>query len=312
MKKSFGIIMALMAMIGMLAFGGQALAYQVIGDAAHPGAYSFAGSLSTLLSITDGGYKSAYGASGGDYIIVTGSTGATVLISSGELQTGALTASLVSNGSGYNLNAGARSITNVTSIQAVAVPKPTNYPGSKYEPSTAFTVYGTGITPTVFNLTGVGGINLSTMSGQITDYYHTSGKSSDDTYTGPTIQAVLLAAGVNTGNLNQYVIVQGVDGYYEVLSMAEIDSTYTTSTLGGAKAGQQPLVAWWMDGALLFSSSGQMRTAMPGDNGSTGRFTKFLYNVDVEPGPAPTPLPAALYLLGPGLAGLAALKRRFI
>ncbi len=318
MKKHVGCIAALAAIVGLLAFGGQVMAYTVGGDVSAPGTYTATGSLWTLLNNTDGGFASRNGSHGGDYIIVTGANGATSLISSGEIGFGpALNATISPNSSGgYDLNAGTRSISNIVSIQAYAVAKIPGYPGTG--PSYSFTVTGAGLTPTVFGLSPSTGLNngvaanyyVDQMPNQYTDYY-SKGSSSDDVYTGPSIRAILQASGVNTSNLNQYVEIEGADGFNEVLSMGEIDSLYTSIYKGAAYPNQPDIIAWWQDGAYLWSSSGYLRSVLPGGGGSTGLFDKYVWAIDVEPVGTPTPIPASLFFFGPGVAGLAMLRRRF-
>jgi len=123
-----------------------------------------------------------------------------------------------------------------------------------------------------------------------------------NTYTGVSLLTLLQQDGVNTGNLNQYVIATGIDGGEAVLSMDEIVHNSTgTST---------DIVATKENGSALSSARGYARLVLPTDS-STSRSVFTLYSLTVERVASPVPVPAALLLFGPGLAGLAVLRRRF-
>jgi hypothetical protein len=61
-----------------------------------------------------------------------------------------------------------------------------------------------------------------------------------------------------------------------------------------------------LDGSLATNSAGFARTIL-GNQNSNGQWDQMLQKLEV----VPTPVPASLLLFGPGLAGLAAMRRRF-
>ena len=99
-----------------------------------------------------------------------------------------------------------------------------------------------------------------------------------------------------TSNYNQYVIATGSDGGETLLSMQEIVQN------------PNDMVAYQLNGGPLSSTRGAFRLVLPTDS-STTRSVFTLASLDVEQ--TPVPLPAGLFLFGPGLAGLGVLRKRF-
>jgi hypothetical protein len=297
MKKHLCVVVFLAAAMALFGSTGPVLAYTVAGDFATPGTYTLAtgGNLWTLLEGTGGGIKGGTeNAIEGDYVVVTGAGGSMALYAVGELDTKFSTQSvmLTPAGSGFDLSGEGRTVDNVTSINvvhAVDVIK-----GGPYSYSTGLTVSGTGITPRTYNLAGLLALTPS--------YY--VGTSS--TYWGPTLSSLLNNSGVNTSNMLSYVVVTATDGYATVLSMYEV--THMTGT-------QYDLIAYsatdgelnegkWSSGTK--NDNGFARLIVPGDKGP-GRWVSNVNGLEV----AAVPVPSGLFLFAPGLAGLAAMRRRF-
>ena len=317
MKKSFNIIMALTAMIGVLAFIGQVHAYQVIGDVLNPGTYSSGGSLWSVLNTaiirvnaTPANPSGTENWIEGDYVQVTGANGATALYSVGELNPlyGNAQVSLTSNGSGgYTLSGVGRSVTNVTGINVVHTIDPVK--GGPWIYANSFSVSNGGAVLDTFSLSGSGG--LVDTAGKVpasTVYY--GGSSHAWNYTGVTLLGMLQGLGINTSNLNQYVIVKATDAYATVLSMGELVNGeaayigYKGDPADSATAVGPEVV---VSGQVVAGYDGFARLMFPDE--ASGIWVSRISGIDVEA--APIPLPATLFLLAPGLAGLAAIRRRF-
>ncbi|MGD0488727.1 MAG: hypothetical protein ABSB94_16235 [Syntrophorhabdales bacterium] len=304
MKKHLCVFIALAAVITLFASTGPVLAYTVTGDlsaagsTALTGSQSYTGTLSDLFDtvsheaiyINNGTpYSDMY--ANQDYIVATSSSGAKATFSVGEITVGNATINISGNNStGYTISGNGQTLHNLANINVVHTTMPAGT--SQYSPS--FTIQGSGVTTTLYNSSNfpVGYTTVTVPA--------SSGNS--NTYTGVSLLTLLQQDGVNTGNLNQYVIATGIDGGEAVLSMDEIVHNSTgTST---------DIVATKENGSALSSARGYARLVLPTDS-STSRSVFTLYSLTVERVASPVPVPAALLLFGPGLAGLAVLRRRF-
>jgi len=228
MKKHFGFVMAVAALVMLLSWSGSVFASGVGGDSNITGDFntvpcnvtlSTGGDLWTLLQGTCGGIpEPVKNAQVGYYVLVTGRDCSSALYSVGELDPtfGNVAVTLTSNNKGgYDLAGGGRTVHNVSNIDLVhAVPV---IRGGNYSFSSYLIVSGAGITPETYNLTDLQ---------EMTPETYTS--ASGATWTGPTLANVLHASGIDTRDMNSYVVVQATDAYAAVLSMYE--ATHMTGT----------------------------------------------------------------------------------
>jgi hypothetical protein len=155
-----------------------------------------------------------------DYLLATGRHGDRALYSLGELDPrfGNQPVSLTANrfGRGFSLDGAGRSIRDVSHIDVVhsfttikSVPKDVH----PYSPM--LVVSGAGITPKSF-----GPADLQAMA-QVTFDASASTSNTVGIWTGPTLLGVLRASGVNTEDMDSYIVVQATDGYATLVSMYE-------------------------------------------------------------------------------------------
>jgi hypothetical protein len=272
------------------------------GSTALTGSQSYTGTLSNLFNdgnyINNGmPYSDMY--ANQDYIVATSKSGKIATFSVGEITVGNMVNNITiggNNSTGYTVtstNASGQvlqSLSSLANINVVHTTMPAGTPG--YSPS--FTIQVNGVTSTPYNSTNFPGtyttVTVPSMSGSLTNY------------TGVSLLTLLQQDGVITSNLNQYVIATGMDGGEAVLSMDEIVHNSTgTST---------DIVATKENGSALSSARGYARLVLPTDT-SASRSVFTLHSLTVERVASPVPVPAALLLFGPGLAGLAVLRRRF-
>ena len=164
-----------------------------------------------------------------NYVLVTGKNGSRALYAVGELDPKFAPASAVviltcDKKGQCDLAGGGRAVHNVSNIEVVqAVPSihcNNNYHPNAQIPFTHFyssliVVSGAGITPRTYNLA-----NLEAMKQETFDA-SSSTTNTKGIWTGPTLLSVLKASGVDTRDMNSYVVVQTTDGYAAVLSMYE-------------------------------------------------------------------------------------------
>ncbi len=318
MKKRFGFIVALAAVAGVLAFGAQGMAYTVTGALSSSGFTNLSGSVSytgTLAALFDtvggealyinnnlstGKYNDMV--ANQDYVIATSSSGAIATFSVGEFTVGntANTINITGNASaGYTVtstdSAGNvyQSLSNVTNLKVVATSMPAGAGGY----ASSFAIQKNGVTAATYTSSNFPG-SFATYTNQEA-YGYTGNK-----YTGVSLLYLLQQAGVNTSNLNQYVIATGTDGGEAVLSMEEIVEN-AGSTINGVSGGD--MVAYLLNGSGLSSTRGYARLVLPTDTSSARSiFTLASLNV------VPTPVPPSLLLLVPSLLGLIGIKKRFM
>ena len=253
MKKNYCfVILAVVAALFILST--QAMAYKVNGNFNNPGEYTTAGSLWVALEGPDPfGFNSAYpyqydcypGATlpcitlpqppysendinhntvDSNYVVVTGVGGSRAVFAVGELDpkfapTGYAATITCDKHGRCNLAGEGRAVRNVSEIdvfQAV----PSIHVNEKTLPFTHFysssiIVSGEGITPKTYTLA-----ELQAMS-QVTFKASSSTTNTQGIWTGPTLASLLDASGIDTKDMDSYVVVQASDSYAAVLSMYE-------------------------------------------------------------------------------------------
>ena len=145
-------------------------------------------------------------------------------------------------------------------------------------PSTSVTVFGQVTTPITLGLSALQGLPQTTR----TETYTAAGAKVSDTFTGPTLSAVLSAAGgvrtnpaVKNDVLQTYVIATGTDGYKSVISSGELAANF---------GNKQDLVAIADTGGSLPGSAGVARVTASGDIAG-GRYVSNLASLEVGHGP---------------------------
>jgi hypothetical protein len=329
MKRTFGFVLIIVFSVMFFAWAGPVQAYTVTGDInSSLAGYSGGDLWHAVLAETD--TSSVAGANGainnpvygsnkyntinhnwieGDYVLVKGASGP-ALYSVGELDPrfGNSAVTLTASGSTYNLSGAGRSVTGVTDITVVHAAD-VWFGYASLPASTGVTVTGAGITSHTYAKADLQGMAAVT-------YTATYGGSTTNRH-GPTLQTVLAAAGVNMSNMNQYVIATSTDGYKTILSMYELTHVNAQEalnyTLGDSGPGGLPHTTGVLDmlslGGNGYTAEGSgIRSVITADV-NNGRWGKALSGLEVEA--APVPVPPSLFLLAPGLAGLAAARRRF-
>jgi hypothetical protein len=260
MKKNFGLVMVVAALVALLLSSSSLFAYTVNGYVDNPGEYSTGGSLWTALqgTGTQGGAPDyLFPCAGGtdvpcihlpnppyvinstnhnwvdsNYVLVTGKHGSRALYSVGELNPKfapagsevTLTCASATKGRSCNKNGqcdltgAGRVVKNVSSIDVVhAFTHIKSVAGNTAHPfSDVLIVSGAGITPRTYDLT-----DLQAMKEQVTFDASTSTVNTKGIWTGPTLLSVLKASGIDTKDMDSYIVVQATDGYATILSMYE-------------------------------------------------------------------------------------------
>lgn len=155
-----------------------------------------------------------------DYILVTGENGHRVVYSVGELDprfgNGEVTLTLNKNKKDYDLSGLGREIKKVSTIEVVhAFTNIKSVPNDARPYSPMIVVSGAGITPKTYDLA-----DLRAMP-QVTFDASSSTSNTYGVWTGPLLLTVLKDAGIDTNDMDGYIIVQGADGYATVLSIYE-------------------------------------------------------------------------------------------
>jgi hypothetical protein len=269
MKKKFGFVMAVAALIVILLSSGSAFAYTVTGYVNNPGEYSTGGSLWTILQGTDTtfGENTTYPYQypcftdptlpcitlpqppyvqndinhnyvDTNYVIVTGKDGSRAIYSVGELNpkfspnTAQITLTCTSGnkkGRGCDKNdhcdlAGAgRTVKNVSNIEVVHATPSIHYNGKEGGAAVPFThfyssqivVSGHGIMAKTYDLADLQAMNQVTFDASLAT------NNTQGLWTGPTLLDLLKNAGVNTKDMDSYIVVQATDGYATALTMYE-------------------------------------------------------------------------------------------
>jgi hypothetical protein len=103
----------------------------------------------------------------------------------------------------------------------------------------------------------------------------------------------------------------GVDFYMELRTSYGDSTQQVAVSLDGTQVGLFPaasLTSWTLETVNFGTiSAGEHTLSFAGTGGSGGDTTAFVDNVHLV-----TPLPSALLLFAPGIAGLAALRRKYI
>jgi len=251
MKKNYCFaILAVMATLFILR--AQALAYRVSGYVDHPGEYSTQGSLWTVLQGTapiNNTTPYAYPCTtdptvavpcityptppwdmntmnhdwaDSNYVVVTGRDDSRALYSVGELDPNFGNAAVTitcSRPDRCSLSGEGRTVHHVTDIEVVHAVSIIKLSGGIF-PFTHFyspyvIVSGAGITSRTYALA-----DLLVMPQETFNASNSTTKTKG-VWTGPTLLSVLKASGIDTGDMDSYIVVQATDGYSTVLSMYE-------------------------------------------------------------------------------------------
>ncbi|MEN6440562.1 MAG: hypothetical protein ABFD97_18470 [Syntrophobacter sp.] len=310
MKRNFAFIMAIAALAMLLSSTGPVFAcwgtagFKLAGDFKEPDCapvtLSTGGDLWTLLQDTCGGVMGSiydpvnhyppeflinptnHNWADGDYVLVTGKDGIGALYSMGELDpkfapANAVTLTCDRKGR-CDLAGMARVVRNVSNIDVVHAVDTVKVGTRTY--TQQLIVSGAGITPRIYNLADLEGMTQVTYTGTV--------QAKGATYTGPTLRSILKDAGIDTRDMNSYIVVNGPDGYGTLLSMYE--ATHQSSTEGGVP--EYPLLAisasntsincWITDPATCTKEkdNGFARLVLPGDK-VWGRWTSNVYQIVV-------------------------------
>ncbi len=221
-----------------------------------------------------------------NYILVTGRGGQKALFSVGELDprfgNKPLTLTLNKNKKDYDMAGLSREVKKVCNIEVVhAFTNMKNAIGGGRIFSPMLVVSGAGITPKTYDLTDLQALP------QVMFDATTSSSNTRGNWTGPRLVDVLKDAGVDTRDMNSYIIVQSTDGYATLHSMYEAtheigitDMTSCTScvpgyillgisdkldgTIPGTKLNNGSCTDPESDNTTC-SDSGFVRTIIPGD-----------------------------------------------
>ncbi len=316
-KTNLGFTLAIVLAVMFFAWTSPVQAdYTITGAVTNAGSYSATGSLWTALTTNGDKVQNPSGPQENgitnDYVEVDGSSGSSFfsvseLSPSYDASSSTANPTLVSDGSGgYNLTSNdGRTVTGVTSIEVVdAFPQGTNG-GNNGGVSTSLNITAPGgINKTIASLTPLAAAGALNASGTDQVVINTQ-KGVSTAYSGPTLSSILQAAGVNTGNLNQMLIFVATDGYSTLLSMGEIVEDSNPILLATLAS----------DGSINVTGNsktdnGFTRLVLTGETGK-GQWVSNLDAIQVET-PTPAPAPSPLLLLGFGLAGLVAWRKKVV
>jgi len=265
-------------------------------------------SLWSLLGGTSSGASNVVTSGGGNnpilrnYIVATGSDGASSLLSVGEIDPlfgGTGQPDLVA----YQENGallttpilvvpqdptGTRDVSILVSLSVLGVARPPVGPGGT---TTQFDL--TGVTkPATYDLGALQALPVTTDFG--VTFFSGANQNGPHDYTGVAIWTLLSDAGIGD-ILHSYFLATGSDGYEVLFSLGELDPAF------GAPS---DLIAYGVDGASL-GSAGFARTVLPGDLRG-GRYVSNLASLQV----ATVDEPPVLAMTGLLVAGMLALRRR--
>jgi len=246
MKKNFGFVMAVAALAMALIWTGSVQAYEVIGDVTSgwgtQGGNLWYDVLKETATSSAGGYTGTYvtgvivrpptTASSPnpvnptnhnwievDYILVTGHEDHRVLYSVGEVDPrfGNETVTLTCDKKGRcDLSGDGRWVRNVSKIDVVhAFTNIKGVPNAVHPYPPWLIVSGEGTTPRTYDLADLQAMTQKTFDAS------SSTTNTVGIWTGPTLLDVLKASGVDTRDMDSYIIVQATDGYATLLSMYE-------------------------------------------------------------------------------------------
>jgi len=287
MKKNFALIVAISALVMLLSSSGPVFAHGVNGDFSITGDFntvpctvtpSTGGDLWTLLEDTCGGISQTsppmnptnHNWIEGDYVLVTGKHGSKALFSVGELDTkfapaGTGATLTLDKKGGYDLAGEGRTVQNVCNIDVVKAVPIGKGVETVHPFSTLLIVSGEGITPRTYNLTDLEAMTQETFDAS------SSTTNTKGVWTGPTLLSVLEASGIDTRDMNSFLVVSATDGYATVISM------YEATHMTGAQYALLAIKA--SDGSIngtTSSDSGLARLILPNDT-AAGRWVS---NVD--------------------------------
>jgi DMSO/TMAO reductase YedYZ molybdopterin-dependent catalytic subunit len=140
--------------------------------------------------------------------------------------------------------------------------------------SAQFQICGDVNTPTTFNLQNLQGMSPTTEN----VFYYTGQGPVQGEYTGVLLWDLLNNAGIKTNPnvkndiLRKVIEVVGTDGYTVRFSAGELDPAF---------GGQQVIVAYAQNGALLGQNSGFAQLVFPGDKAG-GRYVYWIALIKVE------------------------------
>ncbi len=285
MKKSLGFFMAVAAaLVLLLSSVGSVFACTVEGDFVTPGTYPCAaGDLWTLLENTGGGifvpstppppiYSNVEtkfeNYVEGDFVLVSGKFGSSALYSVGQLNPSygpadAVTITLDKCGR-YDLAGEGQAVENVSSINVVHGVNVIKGQGTHFY-STRLVVSGEGIIPKSYDLADLEGMVQATFTDP----------STGTVYTGPTLLSILKALGIDTMDMDSYVVVSATDAYATVLSMYELTHETGTQYDMLAISATDNSINGTVSGS---SDNGFARLVLPGDN--TGAKGRWVSNAD--------------------------------
>ena len=255
-KRCFIVVFAVLAALSIPSV--QAQAYTVTGNVDNPGEYSTEGSLwAVLQGSADAKIRSSdwqfpcadvttfpcitlpnppypqndinHNLVDTNYLIVTGRDGHRAIYGVGEINPKFAPAgsevTITCHRRGCDLEGLGRSVKNIENIKVVQSVPGIHWNGKEGGASTPFTHYyssvvmvsGEGITPKMFKLA-----DLEALPQQVTLDDSSYKTNAVGIWHGPTLFSVLRAAGVDTKDMDSYVVAQATDGYATVLPMYEV------------------------------------------------------------------------------------------
>jgi len=251
-KKTWSFVLTVAALVVVLAWICQVQAYEVTGDVTpgwgQTGGNLWSGVLKETATSSAGGYDDTqpyqrgvivrplttasspnpinptnHNWIDGDYVLVTGRSGHRALYAIGELDprfgNKTVNVTLNKDKKEYDLAGAGREVKKVVTIDVVhAVDNIKGVSGDQHPYSQELVVSGAGIKPKKYTLA-----DLQAMQQVIFDASAVDPKT-NNTYgiwKGPALVGVLKASGIDTNNVDSYIVVTATDGYATVVSMYE-------------------------------------------------------------------------------------------